>query len=299
MAKSKLPYISIIIPTYRRPKRLAACFQSITCLDYPRDRFEVIVVDDGSPTPPEKLVAEISAKFDVMLLTQAHVGPATARNTGAAQAKGEILAFTDDDCQPTVDWLQKLAARFATTPDSAIGGQTLNSLPGNLFSTASQILIHYLYDYYNSDRNQARFFTTSNLALPKDRFYEIGGFDTTFPQAAGEDRELCDRWGKHNFPMIYAPEVLVWHSHSLTCRNFIKQHFNYGRGAFFFRQAQARNGYDLCSVEPLSFYLNLVLAPFKLTKGHRVLLLAVLLLLTQCANAAGYFIAMGGRNGQS
>ena len=299
MADSNLPFISIIIPTYRRSERLAVCFQSLACLNYPRDRFEVIVVDDGSPTPPETLVADFSGKFDVMLLTQAHAGPAMARNTGAAHAKGEFLAFTDDDCIPAADWLQKLAARFATTQDSAIGGQALNSLPGNLFSTASQILIHYLYDYYNSDHNRARFFTTSNLALPKDRFYEIGGFDTIFLQAAGEDREFCYRWRKHNFPMIYAPEVLVWHSHLLTCRNFIKQHFNYGRGAFFFRQAQSRNGYGPCRVEPLSFYLNLVLAPFKLTKGLRVLFLAILLLLTQCANAAGYFIAMGGRNGQS
>ena len=299
MVESYLPFFSIIIPTYRRPRRLAGCLQSLACLDYPRDRFEVIVVDDGSQEPPETMVADFLKCFDVMLLKQAHTGPATARNTGAAQAKGEVLAFTDDDCEPAADWLQTLAKRYTAKPDCAIGGRTLNKLPDNPFSTASQMLIDYLYAYYNADPLQARFFASNNMALPSDRFQMIGGFDTTFPSAAGEDRELCDRWRKHNYPMVYAPEVLVHHSHSLTCRNFLKQHFNYGRGAFFFQQARFRNGDERSRVEPLPFYLNLMHTPFKLTKGPRAPLLAALLFLTQCANAAGYFAAAGGRIGRS
>jgi len=296
--ESNLPFFSIIIPTFRRPERLAVCLQSLACLDYPLDRFEVIVVDDGSPIAPESVVADFSEQFDVILLTQAHSGPATARNTGAVKAKGEILAFTDDDCEPAADLLQKLAIRFAATPACAIGGRTLNAIPDNLFSSASQILIDYLYKYYNADPHQAQFFTSNNMALPAERFHEIGGFDVSFPLAAGEDREICDRWRKHNYPMIYAPEVLVRHSHSLTCRTFWKQHFNYGRGAFFFRQARARNDYKQSRIEPLSFYLNLMCAPFNLTKSIRAPLLAALLFLTQCANAAGYFAAMGGRIGR-
>jgi GT2 family glycosyltransferase len=135
--------------------------------------------------------------------------------------------------------------------------------------------------------------------LPKDLFHEIGGFDTTFSHAAGEDRELCHRWLNHGYQMIYASEAVVWHSHLLTWRNFWKQHFNYGRGAFFFQQARARNGCERGRMEPLSFYLNLMRAPFKLTEGARAPLLAALLFLTQCANAAGYFTAVGRRNGRS
>lgn len=155
------------------------------------------------------------------------------------------------------------------------------------------MLIDCLYAYYNPDPMQARFFASNNMAMPSNRFQAIGGFDTTFPSAAGEDRELCDRWLNHGFRMIYAPDVLVRHCHSLTGRNFWKQHFNYGRGAFFFQQARARNGYKRGKVEPLSFYLNLIRAPFKLAKGVRAPLLAALLVLTQCANAAGYFAAAG------
>ena len=256
-------------------------------------------MDDGSQAPPETMVADFHKCLDVMLLVQSHTGPATARNTGAAQAKGEVLAFTDDDCEPAADWLQTLAKRFIATPDCAIGGRTLNKLPDNPFSTASQMLIDYLYAYYNADPLQARFFASNNMALPSDRFHKIGGFDTTFPRAAGEDRELCDRWLNHGFQMIYASEVLVRHSHSLTCRNFLKQHFNYGRGAFFFQQARARNGYERSRMEPLSFYLNLMRAPFCLKKDPRAPLLAALLFLTQCANAAGYFAAAGGRFARS
>ena len=294
--ESNLPYISIIIPTYRRPRLLASCLHSLTCLDYPRDCFEVIVVDDGSQAPTETVVADFHVCFDVMLLHQAHTGPAKARNAGAAQAKGEVLAFTDDDCEPAADWLQTLAKRYTAAPDCAIGGRTLNKLPDNPFSTASQILIDYLYTYYNADPLQARFLASNNMALPSDRFHKIGGFDTTFPRAAGEDRELCDRWLKHGFQMIYASEVVVWHSHSLTCGNFWKQHFNYGRGAFFFQQARARKGFERGRAEPLSFYLNLMRAPFTLTKSARAPLLVALLFLTQCANAAGYFAAVGGES---
>ena len=256
-------------------------------------------MDDGSQQPPETLVADFRECFDVMLLKQTHTGPATARNTGATQAKGEVLAFTDDDCEPAPDWLQTLAKRFTATPDCAIGGRTLNKLPDNPFSTASQMLIDYLYAYYNADPLQARFFASNNIALPSDRFHKVGGFDTTFPRAAGEDRELCDRWLNRGFRMIYASEVLVRHSHSLTCRNFWKQHFNYGCGAYFFQRARARNCRERARLEPVSFYLNLMCAPFKLAKGARAPLLAVLLFLTQCANAAGYFAAAGEKSRRS
>jgi GT2 family glycosyltransferase len=289
----KQPFFSIIIPTYARPGQLATCLQALTCLDYPRYRFEAIVVDDGSENPLKDVVEPFRHQLNVILLSQPNAGPATARNTGASQARGKFLAFTDDDCSPVPDWLKTLAKRFAATPDCAIGGRTLNSLRDNPFSTASQILIDYLYDYYNSDHNQANFFASNNLALPRERFHEIGGFDTTFPSAAGEDRELCDRWLNHGCRMIYAPEVLVWHSHSLTCCNFWKQHFSYGRGAYFFQQARVRHGYNRIRLEPLSFYLNLMRAPFGQTRGPRALLLAALLVLSQVANAAGYFAESG------
>jgi GT2 family glycosyltransferase len=283
------PVFSIIIPTYARPDRLAVCLQAITHLQYPRECFEVLAVDDGSQAPPEALVTSFARQCNLTLLTQPHAGPATARNTGAARAKGAYLAFTDDDCTPAPDWLQTLAVRFAATPDCAIGGRTLNALSHNLYSAASQLLIDYLYSYYNANANGAHFFASNNLAMPAAHFRAIGGFDTTFPLAAGEDRELCDRWLHHGYRMIYAPEVLVHHCHDLTLRTFCKQHFNYGRGAFYFRQMRAQRGLAPIRLEPLAFYLDLLRYPFSRAQGQQALLLAALLVLSQGANAGGFW----------
>ena len=287
MVGSHRPFISIIIPTYERPKRLAVCLKALGGLDYPRERFEVIVVDDGSRRPPEAVVAEFNGNFDVMLLTQAHAGPATARNTGAAQAKGDILAFTDDDCEPAVDWLQTLAKRFTATSNCAIGGRALNGLPDNPFSSASQMLIDYLYNYYNSVPYKARFITSNNLALPAVLFRAIEGFDTNFPYAAGEDRELCDRWLHHGFDMIYAPEVVVRHSHFLRYQSFCRQHFNYGGAALYFHKVRVERGQRRIKLEPLRFYLNLLRYPFLHLQPRQSILIAMLLLLSQVGNAAG------------
>jgi glycosyltransferase involved in cell wall biosynthesis len=285
--EEKRPFFSIIIPTYGRPSQLSACLQSITLLNYPHDRFEVIVVDDGSKTSPEAVVASFQDRLDVTLLAQIHSGPAAARNTGAARAKGNFLAFIDDDCAPAINWLQALAARFVTAPEHAIAGRAINALPYNLYSTASQILIDYLYDYYNADHDQPRFFTSNNLAIRLDQFHAVGEFDPSFTLAGAEDRELCDRWLYHDYPMIYAPEVLVYHAHVLTLQTFWRQHFTYGRGAFRFHQVRAKRSQQRIRLEPLSFYLNLLRYPSFRGQGWRTLSIAALLVLSQGANLAG------------
>src|SRR3990172_1665925 len=122
--EEKQPFFSIIIATYGRPSQLEACLQSIARLHYPRDRFEVIVVDDGNKTPPEAVVSAFSDKLDIKLLTQVNAGPATARNTGVQNSQGEVLTFIDDDCTPAPDWLQTLALQLASKPDHAVGGRT-------------------------------------------------------------------------------------------------------------------------------------------------------------------------------
>jgi GT2 family glycosyltransferase len=288
--RQERPFFSIVIPTYARPRQLATCLQSLACLDYPRDRFEVVVVDDGSETPPEAVVASFCDQLDVTLLKQAHAGPAAARNTGAARARGEFLAFTDDDCAPALDWLQRLTARFARAPDCAIGGRTLNALPDNPYSTASQLIVDVVYAHYNADPDQASFFATNNLAVPADRFQAIGGFDAAFFPFASEDRDFCSRWLHQGYQMIYAPEALVYHTHALTFRTFLRQHFGYGRGAFRFHKARARRGSGRFMVE-VEFYLDLLRLLLDLGSqipGRRALLLATLLAMWQVANTAGF-----------
>jgi GT2 family glycosyltransferase len=284
------PFFSIIIPTFERPSSLATCLDAIAALEYPSDRFEVIVVDDGGQTPLSPVVDPFRDALKISLITQSHAGPATARNTGAAHAKGEFLAFTADDCTPAPDWLNGLATRFAKTPDCAIGGQTINVLKKNLYSTASQLLIAYLYAYYGESRDVGAFFTPNNLALPTECFHAIGGFDTTFPYAA-EDRNFCDRFKQHGYRLIYAPEVEVYHAHALTLRTFWQQHFRYGQGAFLFHQSRTKRGDEPMKVEPLRFYLNMLRYPFSRTVGWHAAQTSALLAMSQMANAAGFFWA--------
>lgn len=282
-----LPFFSIIVPTYNRPTQLGACLESFAGLDYPRTRFEVVVVDDGSQTPLQAVVAPFQARLDVTLLRQTNAGPGIARNTGAARARGQFLAFTDDDCRPAADWLRILALGFAAEPGRAIGGRTVNALTSNPCSTASQVLVDYVYAYNNADRDRARFLASNNLALPTDRFRAVGGFATPWCYPASEDRDLCDRWLYHGYPMSYAPEAVIYHAHGLTLRAFSHQHFNYGRGAFGFHRARARRGSGGFRVE-LPFYLHLPLYPLAATRGRRALVLATLLVISQAASAAGF-----------
>ena len=95
-----LPFFSVVVPTYRRPGQLAACLGALSRLDYPRDRFEVIVVNDGSPAPPQGEVEGFRDRLDVQLLRQAHAGPAAARNAGVTRARGHSWLLRTTTARP-------------------------------------------------------------------------------------------------------------------------------------------------------------------------------------------------------
>jgi GT2 family glycosyltransferase len=277
-----LPRFSIVVPTYRRPAILAGCLDAVSRLDYPRDRFEAIVVDDGGGAVE---LPRACAALDIVLLTQAHAGPAAARNTGAARARGEFLAFTDDDCRPDPGWLRAMAARIVDASDRAIGGRAVNALPENPYSTATQLLVDY-FSRWHATHGENAFFASNNLAVPAELFRARGGFDASFRRAAGEDREFCHRWARSGGRFAYAPDAVVRHEHRLGLRSFWRQHFTYGRGALRFRRMLAAHGRPART--PASFYLGLLASPLT-SRERRRLALAMLLLLSQVATAAGYW----------
>ena len=286
--KSNQPFFSVVIPTYARPKQLEACLRALTQIEYPFDRFEVVVVDDGGEVALEPVVTLFQKTgIEVIIITQKNAGPATARNTGAARAKGEFLAFTDDDCMPATDWLKNLATRFITTRDQLIGGQSINGLPKNLYSTASQLITDAVYAYYNHS-TRAHFFASNNMALRTELFRDFGGFNTTFPRAASEDREFCDRWLKQGYQMTYAPEVVVYHAHALTFRRFCRQHFNYGRGACHLHQLKADSKSDPIKFD-VFFYLSLFKYPFQAIHSWKAFQFAFLIFVQQTCKTIGFF----------
>jgi glycosyltransferase involved in cell wall biosynthesis len=288
--KTTAPDYSIIVPTYRRREPLARCLNAIESLEYPRDRFELLVVDDGSPTPPADLVAALDPTLDARLICAKHGGPAAARNTAARLARGRHLVFTDDDCTPTPDWLTAIDRwTVAIHGPAAIGGHVVNILSDDVYAIASQGIVDYLYDYYGSRPAESRFFTTNNLVVPREEFLALGGFDEGFRLAAAEDRDLCERWGRHGMALQYAPDVIVRHAHSLGFVAFSRQHFHYGRGAFDLHRSRARRGQRSLRLEPVRFYYGLVTYPLRQSHGGRGTVLALLHFWSQVAYAAGYF----------
>ena len=284
-------HFSVIVPTRRRPIQLAQCLQALAALDYPRDSYEIIVVHDGEPAresvPSTAGLSAAAVRFE----NQPSGGPAAARNTGASLATGTYLVFTDDDCAPAPDWLKRLERHFDASPESAIGGLTVNALAAVPYSAASQLLVDYLYEYYQVVRTGRRFFTTNNFAVPARGFRELKGFDESFPFAGGEDREFCERWQRSGREILFAEDVRVYHAHRLNFRRFVRQHFNYGRGADFLHRSRARHGATapLSKLEPASFYFNLVRFPLKRGLGWRAVPLCGLMCVSQVAYGSGYF----------
>jgi glycosyltransferase involved in cell wall biosynthesis len=251
------PLFSIIIPTYNRPRQLTECLQALAQLDYPRDRFEVVIVDDEGTALLGPIVSSFIDRLRVTLLAQPHSGPATARNLGVARAQGRYMVFTDDDCTPAVDWLRALETHLLASPEDAVVGLTVNALTHNPYAVASQHLISFLLAYHRVDANHVRFWTTSNLTLPAEKFRLVGGFDATFPFPGGEDSELCLRWLAQGFHIRHAPAVRVFHAHHMNFRTFCWQHFRYGRGASRLRHVAMRRGYKRRQRQPLTFALRL------------------------------------------
>ena len=267
---------SVIIPTRGRPEQLRRCLRSLAELDWPADGYEVIVVDDGGG------LSEGIVGAEARLIRQKHAGPAAARNRGAHEAVNTRLAFVDDDCVVTPGWLAGFARALDEHPGAAAGGRVVNGLPGNLFSTATETMIEYMYA-----ASDERFVTTNNLAVPRAGFLELGGFDEGFPLAAAEDRDFSQRWLASGVQIVSADDAVVEHAHELTLRGFVRQHFAYGRGAYIYRSRDASTRKRAAP----GFYRNLVTEPLR-SKRPRALQLSVALALSQVATVAGYAVQM-------
>lgn len=282
-----VPDLSVVIPTYGRPRQLAACLAAFAEVDCGESTFEVVVVDDGSPEPLDEVAGPFADRLQVRVIRQDNRGAATARNTGALAARGRVLAFTDDDCLPDEDWLSELLRALPEAGDACAGGRTINVLEHNSCSVASQLLVDYIYEYYNRDGPE--FFTSNNLAVPAAAFEELGGFDTEFPFSGGEDRDFCSRWLHSGRRLVYVPDAVIRHAHAMNLLGFWRQHFHYGRGAGLFHERRSAREGRRRELEPVRFYLDLLLYPFRRLGWLRATYVSGLLFVAQVANALGYF----------
>lgn len=282
------PYFSIIIPTYNRPAQLMQCLEALMNLSYPKTKYEVIIVDDGSDGDLFEMIKPFQRKVDIQLIKQENLGPASARNKGASYAKGTYLAFTDDDCRPAPDWLTVIAKQLEKKPRNMIGGKTINSLKDNLFSITSQLITDIVYRHYNANPKASTFFASNNMVIPKDSYQKIGGFPSKWRYA--EDRELCDRWLLNGEKMTFVPKAVIFHAHDLHFWTFCKQHFQYGQGAYYYHKIRKIRKSGTMRKE-LNFHANLknwLLVPFH-NQSKKPFRLFLLLMLWQISNLIGFF----------
>jgi GT2 family glycosyltransferase len=282
--------VSVVIPAHARIAKLQVCIEALAAQTLPRDSFEVIVCDDGSPDPIAPALERFRDRLTLIVVRQERRGPAAARNEGARHASGTLLAFTDDDCVPEEDWLEHLVANIQRHPGHLIGGSIVNLLTDDPYATATQLITSCVYDYYARHPTGARFYSTANLAIPTSRFWLLNGFSEQYQRAAGEDYDFCARWTEAGFPNHYAPEATVGHSHGHSLRSFWRQHFAYGRALLRVRLGMARRrGRGMIALESPSFYRDILAYPFAHaagTAGYRAVE-TVLVMLSQVATAAG------------
>lgn len=285
---------SVIVPTRNRPELLDRCLTALASLDYPRAAFEVLVVDDGSDPPPDSVIARHAAHLTLRCLRQPGDGPARARNAALQQALGEYVVFTDDDCAPDPHWLRAFDAAFTHAPAAAFGGRIDDAPENSIFGAASQILVTFHYRDAHSIPQGLRFFCSNNLAFPRTALLQLGGFDTSFPLAAAEDRDLCARW-LQRAEMHFLATAIVYHRQSLNLRSFWAQHYRYGRGAWQFWLRRRSEGHPGNRIQPPRFYLRMLSYPFRSAPLPRAAAMSALLGLSQFATALGYFAERKGQ----
>ena len=292
MEPNDLQY-TIIIPTYNRHNALAICLGALAQVVVDFKRLEVIVVDDGSLSPPYEVVNGAQQQLNARLICQSNSGPASARNTGAWAAKAKHLVFIDDDCTPGPDWLCAYATLLDQYPDTLLGGPVVNGLPTNLYDETTQMIITYFRENDRDPLGNPKFFTTNNMVVPRKEFLEMGGFNIKF--RTGEDREFCHRWRTANRPIVEVPEAIVAHWKDLDLQRFWKLHLSYGRGSAAYRQLIAQRDREEFKLETWRIYWHLLSCPFAKYDLHHALPISGLLLLSQLATISAY-IAHGLNN---
>ena len=213
----KEPLISVIIPHLNQPDELEFCLQSLDRQTLSPDSFEVIVVDNGSATLPNPA----ARRFPLRVLQELEQGPGPARNRGAGQASGGILAFIDADCRADRDWLrQALQGMQAKPAKTVLGGDVRiwrENPPSFTALEAYESVFAYRFQLYIEKQG---FCGTGNLVVKRENFREIAPFKGI---QHAEDIE----WGRSarlaGYSFAFLPEMIVFHPARKSIRELMKK----------------------------------------------------------------------------
>ena len=215
---SPFPFVSIIIPHFNDHTRLGYCLAQLDNQSYPADRYEIIVVDNGSDESPEKVTAVSSHS---KLLFENKPGSYAARNRGITEAQGEIVAFTDSDCLPEHDWLEQGVR--AIKQDDSIGfvAGPVEIFPENADHSTVPELYELLRGFPIKEYMEKwQFGVTANLFTRRSILDVIGSFDESLK--SGGDSEWCKRVYTEGFKPIYAEAARVRHPARQSVRDIYR-----------------------------------------------------------------------------
>jgi GT2 family glycosyltransferase len=214
------PTFSIVVPTFERLDRLGRTITTLLDTRYPADRFEIIVVDDGS-NPRTQAVVEAACpdRGRIRLLDGSRRGGAAARNLGASQASGDFLVFMDDDILVQPQHLTAALEAFDLHGDCIVGGDW-TFLPEVSDQLSRSPLGRYRLAVERSYRSEPptgrwsfpRGLPTAHITVRRDHFWDIGGFDEALPGAGCEDWAFCLRAHEAGYKLVHDHELLLLHN---------------------------------------------------------------------------------------
>jgi glycosyltransferase involved in cell wall biosynthesis len=263
------PAISIVIPTRNRVECLGRCLARLT-EQHTRESMEIIVVDDGSEEAESIAALVAGVPGATLIRIETKQGPAAARNAGARAARGSVICFTDDDCEPDADWAQSLADAVLRGADVAAGA-TRDGADGNWFARALHVQVEHF-----ADKSGIPFVASNNIAAQSGLLREVP-FDSRYTGAA-EDRDWCARLASHGFRIEHEPAAGLHHNQQLTFTGYLRKQARYGRGSWRYHRWSSRRPF-----ERPAFYLTLLRRGF----GEHPAV-GVLVVVGQAALAVGY-----------
>jgi glycosyltransferase involved in cell wall biosynthesis len=220
----ELPFTSVVVPVRNGERTLDACLRSLVDQDYPPDRHEILVVDNGSTDR----TAEIIGSYPVRRLYEPKRGVSNARNRGIEEARGEIVAFIDGDCVAVSSWLRTLVAPFADPDVGCVGGE-LQHIEAQTAAQRQAIRLLGRWQQF-AFTSKPPYAITANAAFRREVFEQIGRFDPHMTRA--QDVEIGLRFHELSpMRLAFGEGAIVRHQHRPTQLGFFRQQFGWAYGA--------------------------------------------------------------------